>query len=123
MLPEIHRQRYLEFRRSLQQLKATVTQSQPEGAVLKVAWQDLQQFFQNQIIPLGAEELADPSLEQRVQSYQTEMSKQLRLTGTDIMFLQAARQSTTLQQRQVQISDRLTMLVGYCDVLLQSSED
>lgn len=122
MLPEMHRQRYSEFQRSLHQLKATVTQPQPDGAALKAAWQNLHQFFQSHIIPLGAEDLANPMIEQRVQSYQTEMSKQLRLMGMDVMFLQAARQTATFQQRQVQISDRLTMLSGYCDVLLQSSE-
>ena len=122
MLPQAHRQRYQEFQRSLQQLKATVTQAKPSGEALKTAFQDLQQFFQGQIVPLGLEDLEHPGLEQRVQSYQTEMSKQLRLMGTDVMFLQAARQSTTFQQRQMQISDRLTMLIGYCDVLLQEGE-
>ncbi|HEY9807688.1 MAG TPA: heterocyst frequency control protein PatD [Candidatus Obscuribacterales bacterium] len=123
MLPEAHRQIYQEFLRSLEQLQGMATQAKPEPAALIALFQKVQQFFQGQILGLSWENHPDPKMEQRVQSYQIEMNKQLKLMGTDVMFLQAARQSSTAQQRQVQISDRLNLLIGYCNVLLQSKEE
>jgi hypothetical protein len=123
MLPEAHRQIYQEFLRSLEQLQGMATQAKPEPAALIALFQKVQQFFQGQILSLSWENHPDPKMEQRVQSYQIEMNKQLKLMGTDVMFLQAARQSSTAQQRQVQISDRLNLLIGYCNVLLQSKEE
>jgi hypothetical protein len=123
MLPEAHRQIYEEFLRSLEQLKLTATQAKPDPAALIATLQEMQQFFQRQILALSWDNRVDPRVEQRVQSYQIEMNKQLKLMGTDVMFLQAARQSSTAQQRQVQISDRLNLLIGYCNVLLQVGEE
>ena len=123
MLPEAHRQIYQEFLRSLEQLQGMATQAKPDPAALIALFQTVQQFFQGQILGLSWENDPDASLEQRVQSYQIEMNKQLKLMGTDVMFLQAARQSSTAQQRQVQISDRLNLLIGYCNVLLQDKDE
>lgn len=123
MLPEAHRQIYQEFLRSLEQLLVTATQAKPDPAALIALFQEIQQFFQQQILGLSWENDPDPSAEQRVQSYQIEMNKQLKLMGTDVMFLRAARQSSTAQQRQMQISDRLNLLIGYCNVLLQEKDE
>jgi len=123
MLPEAHRQIYQEFLRSLEQLQVKVTQAKPDPSVLIATLQEMQQFFQNQILALSWDNYPDASVEQRVQSYQIEMNKQLKLMATDVMFLQAARQPSTAQQRQVQISDRLNLLIGYCNVLLQVGEE
>ncbi|HEY9747750.1 MAG TPA: heterocyst frequency control protein PatD [Allocoleopsis sp.] len=123
MLPEAHRQIYQEFLRSLEQLQGMATQAKPDPAALIARFQTVQQFFQGQILGLSWENDPDAHLEQRVQSYQIEMNKQLKLMGTDVMFLQAARQSSTAQQRQVQISDRLNLLIGYCNVLLQEKDE
>lgn len=54
----------------------------------------------------------------RLQSYQTEINKQLRLLNTDLLFWQSARQSATQQQRQAQAQDRLTLLLRYCEAIL-----
>ena len=50
----------------------------------------------------------------RWQSLQTEMHKQMRLLGIDVMFLQASRPGNMAQQRQKQIVDRLKILIDYC---------
>lgn len=76
-----------------------------------------QQFFQQQIVSLDSNEL-DAADETRVRSYSTEMSKQLQMLGTDVMFLQAARQQQTATLRQNQISQRLQTLLGYCNAIL-----
>ncbi|MBF2000816.1 MAG: heterocyst frequency control protein PatD [Synechococcales cyanobacterium C42_A2020_086] len=54
----------------------------------------------------------------RLQSYQTEINKQLRLLNTDLLFWQSARQSATQQQRQAQAQHRLTLLLRYCEAIL-----
>ena len=91
----------------------------------KVAWGphaqflQVQQFFQQQVGPLELAEL-DGAIAPRVQAVRTEMQKELRLLAMDVMFLQAARQSVTQQQRQEQLGDRLEKLLGYCQVLLEA---
>lgn len=118
MLPKVHHQRYQKFKQALEQLQQTVAGVQVDVLRLRQSYFQLHQLFQQQIVSLDASDL-EPADEPKVRSYQTEMSKQLQLLGMDVMFLQAARQSETLQQRQVQLSDRLVSLLSYCDVLLE----
>ncbi|MGF1536234.1 MAG: heterocyst frequency control protein PatD [Elainellaceae cyanobacterium] len=47
------------------------------------------------------------------QPYVTEFHKQLRLLGTDVLFLKSARQAATRTQRLKVIGDRLQALQGY----------
>lgn len=72
----------------------------------------LKQLFGQEVIPL----MEDDS---RIQSYKTEISKQLRLLEVDVMFLQGARQATTVKARLDVISDRLNTLIQYCHAILQ----
>ena len=115
MLPNLHRQKYQNFKQVLQQLQTAVNLDTPE---LRQRFLEGQQFFQQQIVSLNAGDL-EPVDEPRVRSYQTEMSKQLQLLGMDVTFLQAARQPATVQQRLKSVGDRIQTLIGYCDVLLQ----
>ena len=115
MLPT-HQQRYQEFKQALEQLKAKVAETVLKQTDWLAEFLLVQQFFQQQIVNFSPDSLAER--EPRVRSYQTEMSKQLRLLGVDLTFLQAARQPDTIHQRQRQISERLTTLIKYCDALL-----
>lgn len=117
MLPNLHHQRYQKFKQALEQLQAAAG-AQLDAPRLQQNFLEVQQFFQQQIVTLDADDLALDS-EPRVRSYQTEMSKQLRLVEMDVMFVQAARQQETHQQRQVQLSNRIQTLISYCDALLQ----
>lgn len=74
-----------------------------------------QQF--QQILGLGLAEV-DEAIALRLQSIQTEISKQLRLLAMDTMFLKTARQPETNQQRRQQIGDRLNLLERYCEAIL-----
>ena len=116
MLPSSHKQNYQEFRALLERLQQTVVISQPEKSVPELA-ATVYQFFQQQILSLDTSDL-EPADAARVQSYHTEMSKQLQLVRMDLMFLQAARQPETAIARQLQIGDRLQTLVSYCNALL-----
>jgi len=61
-------------------------------------------------------------VEQRLQSFQVEINKQLRLLGMDVLFLKSARQVTTIAQRRSQMGDRVQILIQYCDAVLGFQE-
>ena len=116
-LPEAHRQKYQQFQQASEQLAIAALAAKPDGAKLAIASEDLQKFFQGEVLSLSSDEL-DPSALPSVQSYQTEMHKQLRLLAADMMFVRASRQAATLEQRLSQVRARLQTLIGYCEILL-----
>jgi hypothetical protein len=118
MLPNLHYQRYQKFKQALEQLQQTAAGVQLDTPRLRQNFLETQQFFQQQIVSLDTGDL-EPDSQPRVCSYQTEMSKQLRLLGMDVMFLQAARLPQTTIARHLQLSDRIQTLISYCDALLQ----
>jgi hypothetical protein len=105
-------EKYQEFATLLEQVRSDVTKTQLDAPILRQRLSALQQWFIQQIVPLA-------DVEYREQSYQTEMSKQLRLLEIDVMFFQGAKQSATAQARLKTISDRLTTLIQYCYAILQ----
>ena len=118
MLPNIHRQCYQKFSEVLQHLQQTGDHTPIDALTLHGSFLEAQHFFQQQIVRLDAGDL-EAGDESRVRSYQTEISKQLRLLGMDVKFLQAARQQETVKARQIQLLERLKMLQGYCDRILE----
>ncbi|MBD2328590.1 heterocyst frequency control protein PatD [Alkalinema sp. FACHB-956] len=78
---------------------------------------NLQQMFRQQILTIPLEDI-HPAHRIKVQSYQAEISKELRLVGLDCTFLTAARQAQTQGQRTQQVIDRLETLIRYCDGIL-----
>ncbi|MGF1987157.1 MAG: heterocyst frequency control protein PatD [Nostoc sp. ZfuVER08] len=123
----LNREKYQAFVTLLKQLRSDATTGPIVAAELRRRVASLQQLFVEEIVPLadisvdGASQ-REASLQKedsRVQSYQTEMSKQLRLLEIDVMFFQGARQASTVQTRLQTISDRLTTLIQYCDAILQ----
>lgn len=118
MLPEIHSRRYQDFQQILERLRSLISQPNCNKALLKAEISLAQQFFQDQVRSLNLDEL-DATVEQRSRSFHVEINKQLRLLATDVMFLQAAKQAATSQQRLEQVDDRVNTLIRYCDALLQ----
>lgn len=117
MLSEILYQNCQAFKQILEQLQAAIAAADVDRVVVTAKVAQAQQVFQHSIFPLETTEL-DPALLAQFQSCRTEMHKQIRLLGMDVMLLQAARQSANIQQRQAQMGDRVQMLIGYCKVLL-----
>lgn len=113
-------QKYHEFATLLKQLRDDVNKSTLNVTELRQSVVSLQQFFQQQIVPLAEEDHNSQNLG-RVQSYQTEMSKQMRLLEIDVMFFQGARQASTAQDRLNAISNRLTTLIEYCNAIVQNA--
>lgn len=114
----VNRQKYHTFAMLLQQLRDYSTTTELNASEVRLRVASLQQMFQQQIVPLAVEDAQMPD-NSREQSYQTEMSKQLRLLELDVMFFQGARQPATAQARLQTISDRLTTLMQYCEAILQ----
>lgn len=119
MLPT-HYQYYQEMKQALAQLQINAAQSDLEGTELMANFLQVQQSFQQQVNL--SPDLLSPAVESRLR-YQTEIHKQLRLLGTDLTFLRAARQANTINQRRAQVGDRLQTLINYCDALLQVNRD
>ncbi len=117
MLPPVYQQHYQQLKRRVEELQETLA-NDPDPSSLKMAIATVQAFFQNQIWNLSLNDL-EPEIEHQIQSFNVEIDKQLRLLNMDGMFLQAARQKNTVEQRQQQIQNRLLMLIQYCNGLLE----
>lgn len=119
MLPKEHNQQYQKLSQHLNQFQKNVAEREL-GKILAIN-QEVQQLFETQIINLDNSEL-DPSIASQVQSYLTEIHKQLRLLNVDVTFLQASRNPQTTQTRLANISDRLETLKGYCLTILSQAK-
>jgi hypothetical protein len=119
MLPQFYRDRYQEFFTSVVHLQQTVADDNPNPTLLRQSFEQLQLLFQQQILSLDSD-LLDPSVMSRVQSFLTELNKQMRLLSIDVTFLQASRQSATTQQRLAQIRSRIETLISYCNALIDN---
>jgi hypothetical protein len=116
MLPELYQERCEELKRSLMILQTALT-DKAEGNYSKsipIQWQTTQHFFEHELLSLPPCETA-PLFEQ----VRVEMHKQLRLLGTDLLFLQTAKQIEKQQQRLKMMGDRVQLLLNYCDGLLK----
>ncbi|MDY7021786.1 MAG: heterocyst frequency control protein PatD [Cyanobacteriota bacterium] len=119
MLPQQHQQAITLLQESLEKLQTHLTEETPEKTTLMVTFKQAQQGFEN-ILRLGDRDV-NSSLVSRLQSYVTEIHKQMRLLEMDFRFLQTSRQTATLQARQTQMRSRIATLIGYCKSLLDKS--
>lgn len=116
MLPPGYQQPYQQLQQKVEELQESLT-SNADSLTLKTAIAGLQTFFQTQIWNLNLQDL-EPKLEHQVQSINVEIDKQLRLMNMDGLFLQAARQENTIEQRKQQVRDRLSLIMRYCNGVL-----
>ncbi|MBW4579676.1 MAG: heterocyst frequency control protein PatD [Tildeniella nuda ZEHNDER 1965/U140] len=117
VLPLSYQPRYRALKQILEEAYQTL--ALPDSTVVRLRSEvtALQRFCREQILSLQLDELSS-DVQHWVQSYHVEIDKQLRLLEVDIVFLQAARQTVTTEQRRQQVRDRLATLQRYCDVLL-----
>jgi hypothetical protein len=108
----LNNQKYRAFTTLLEQLRDDISSNLTNAEQLRQRMASLQSFFRTDIVTLTTQFPTE-------QSYQTEMSKQLRLLQIDIMFLQGARQASTAKSRVDTLTERLTTLIGYCDAILK----
>lgn len=117
-MPPKYFQIYQAFEQDVNGLSRAIAQRE-DSVTIKADVSALQAFFQTHIWILNLDEL-DPTLAHQVQSFNVEIDKQLRLLSMDGMFLQAAKQASTREQRLNQMGDRLTLLLRYCHGLLEA---
>ena len=121
-----HYPEYIAFKESLQQIQDTIdlakNQSYNHSGLNQTApfagLSEVQQLFKEQILTMTWDRVPSDR-RSSMQSYVTEMHKQMRLLATDVIFFQTARQPATQQQRLSQITTRLDTLIRYCDALLE----
>lgn len=129
MLPDVYRSFYLNLQHVLMQLRSLVQEqplqenfqenSKTEEFAIKSAFQVVQRLFQQ---VLTSWEQLDPAIAVQMQPYQTEINRQFRLLKMDMIYLQTARQTATVDQRRQQINDRLESLIQYCEAMLRNEE-
>ncbi|MEM9162770.1 MAG: heterocyst frequency control protein PatD [Cyanobacteria bacterium P01_F01_bin.4] len=103
------------FDRQLANLQTSLAHDVPSSGDLQVALASLNTLFQTQI---RAQIMADIKQPDSGMSIITEMHRHLRLLGVDLNFLRAAKQSTTRQQRQQLVEQRLASLKEFSQGLL-----
>lgn len=103
--------KYQEFATLLEKLYSDVSITQVDAPTLQQRFYEVQQFFIEKIISLN-------DLDSREQSYQTEISKQLRLLEIDIVFISGAKKPETVNMRVKNMQNRLKILIGYCQSLM-----
>lgn len=92
------------------------TDSIPE---LKISLRQAIELFEQQIITQDIEDLPDP-IAGKMRSYLTESHRLLRLLPLDLIFIEAARQPNTLQQRRQAYQDKLDLLIRYSQAAINN---
>jgi chromosome segregation ATPase len=113
-------QPYQEFQDSLLQMKEHLASERCDLSTLDTHLTQLKTILQQQIQPLLDQEW-HPHLLQRLQSYQVEIDKQLRLAKLDLLFVRSAQSGPTRQQRLLHLQERLDKLEQYCTAILSSA--
>lgn len=123
MLPRSHNRAYQDFSTLLRNFKGYLSNSEVEvsNSQIQQKFQELKLWFDQNITYLNEQEL-EQAIASRWQSVQTEIKREFKLLTTDILFLKSARQKPTQIKRIQSISDRVTKLIGYCQVMLASTE-
>ncbi|WP_019507595.1 heterocyst frequency control protein PatD [Pleurocapsa sp. PCC 7319] len=122
MLSPSHNRAYQDFLILLTNFKSFLGNPEEKKANSQIQqkFQELQHWFDKNVTDLDEQEL-EKAIASRWQSVQTEIKREFKLLTTDILFLKSARQQSTQTKRIQSISDRVTKLIGYCQVMLANS--
>ena len=125
ILPNAYLKNYQQLLELLLKVQAVGVDSvEPLTSVRQIDAQDLlelQDFYQQQIFPLVGEEFEEdipPEIASRWRSLNTEIHRSMKLLALDISLLKAARSPQMQKVRRQVMSDRLSTLISYCQVIL-----
>jgi hypothetical protein len=105
-----------------QQLCHLLTELQTmEKYQIQAKLQEAMELFEGEIIPQSQEDELSSPITATMRSYITESHRLLRLLQVDIVFLQAARNSDTSQQRYDLYQQRLNTLIKFCQAAIEVS--
>jgi hypothetical protein len=79
------------------------------------------ELFESQILTQNFDLLPDP-IAAKMRSYVTESHRLLRLLPMDLMFIAAARNPTTIEQRRQAYQSKLDLLLQYCVAAVEGVE-
>ena len=120
MLSSSHNRAYQDFLTLLTEFKNFVDDWEDSARQLKISseFTSLEKWFQENIVKIDSSDI-ELGIVARWQSVQTEIKREFKLLATDILFFASARQNATKNKRRKGISDRLTKLIDYCQILLK----
>lgn len=121
MLPQAYSQAYQNLLTSLEDLQHITTTPDFESTSVKKSFQKLQKIYEAEVLVLSKESL-DMAIAPRWQAIQTEIHRAFKLMALDIMFLSSSKKAITSQSRLNNLSDRLSQLIGYCQILLKDGD-
>jgi hypothetical protein len=84
---------------------------------LQISLRETIEFFEAQILTQHIDILPDP-IAGKMRSYLTESHRLLRLLPIDAMFIAAARNPTTTEQRRQAYQAKLDLLLQYCQAVV-----
>jgi hypothetical protein len=84
---------------------------------LKISISKAIELFESQILTQNLDHLSDP-IAGKMRSYLTESHRLLRLLSIEAMFMAAARNPITLQQRRQSYQQNLDLLLQYCQAVI-----
>ena len=116
MLSSSHNRAYQDFSTLLTEFQSLLSAEKASAQRIQKEWNSLQLWFDRYIADIDGGEIPE-AIASRWQSVQTEIKREFKLLSTDILFLSSARQTTTQNKRVKSISDRLTKLTGYCQII------
>ena len=122
MLPTSHNRAYQDLLNLLTKFKSHLAAQASIRSLphTKHEFQDLSEWFERNVANLDGHDL-DLAIVPRWQAVQTEIKREFKLLSTDILFLASARQNDTQTKRLKSITNRLTKLIGYCQIILKDS--
>jgi hypothetical protein len=101
-----------------QQLFTRLSELPPDSIPdLKISLRETIEFFESEIRSQDLDLLPE-STAGKMRSYLTESHRLLRLLPIDAMFMGAARNPTTLQQRRQAYQEKLALLLEYCQAVI-----
>lgn len=119
MLSPSYNRAYQDFLTLLTEFKSLlINEAQIEPMTIQQKFKELQEWFGQNIVDLDREVL-DTAIAPRWQSVQTEIKREFKLLSTDILFFSSARQNATQAKRLQSIGDRISKLIGYCQIMLK----
>jgi hypothetical protein len=92
----------------------------PAAPDLKASLGKAIELFESEILAQSFDEIPDP-IAGKMRSYITESHRLLRLLSMDAMFIAAARNPTTAEQRRQAYRDKLNLLCRYCQDIIGNS--
>ncbi|MGB5595617.1 MAG: heterocyst frequency control protein PatD [Crocosphaera sp.] len=118
MLLKFYHQSYQELLDKLLQLQKQVREKDIDMMAINTIYNQGQDIFKGKILSVKLDDL-DCNAIILIQSAQTEINKNLRLLGTELLFLASSRQAGTTQKRLEKVQGIIEQLIGYCQAIIK----